>query len=54
MAKQDRDQAFRADNIQQRADDAPVYISFDIDGPDPAFAPGTGAPVATTNVVGHL
>ena len=22
----------------------PVYISFDIDGVDPAFAPGTGTP----------
>ena len=28
-----------------RAGDAPVYISFDIDGLDPAFAPGTGTPV---------
>jgi len=26
--------------------DAPVYISFDIDCLDPAFAPGTGTPVA--------
>ncbi|AUX19598.1 agmatinase [Sorangium cellulosum] len=25
--------------------DAPVYLSFDIDGIDPAFAPGTGTPV---------
>jgi guanidinopropionase len=24
--------------------DAPVYVSFDIDGLDPAFAPGTGTP----------
>jgi agmatinase len=24
---------------------APVYVSFDIDGIDPAFAPGTGTPV---------
>lgn len=29
-----------------RAGDAPVYLSFDIDGLDPAFAPGTGTPVA--------
>ena len=29
-----------------RAGDAPVYISFDVDGMDPAFAPGTGTPVA--------
>ncbi len=31
--------------IKQRAGDAPVYISFDIDCLDPAFAPGTGTPV---------
>jgi len=34
------------DIIKERAGDAPVYISFDIDGLDPAFAPGTGTPVA--------
>ncbi|MCC6791688.1 MAG: agmatinase [Thermomicrobiales bacterium] len=28
----------------ERAGDRPVYISFDIDGVDPAFAPGTGTP----------
>lgn len=28
-----------------RADGAPVYLSFDIDALDPAFAPGTGTPV---------
>ena len=28
-----------------RAADSPVYISFDIDGLDPAYAPGTGTPV---------
>lgn len=32
--------------IVERCGDAPVYISFDIDGLDPAFAPGTGTPVA--------
>lgn len=32
--------------IIERAGDAPVYISFDIDCLDPAFAPGTGTPVA--------
>lgn len=32
--------------IMDRAGDAPLYISFDIDGLDPAFAPGTGTPVA--------
>jgi len=31
--------------IKQRAGDSPTYISFDIDGLDPAFAPGTGTPV---------
>lgn len=33
------------DVIRERAGDAPVYISFDIDGLDPAYAPGTGTPV---------
>lgn len=32
--------------VRTRAGDAPVYISFDVDGMDPAFAPGTGTPVA--------
>lgn len=31
--------------VKARAGDAPVYLSFDIDGLDPAFAPGTGTPV---------
>jgi agmatinase len=26
--------------------DGPVYVSFDVDGLDPAFAPGTGTPEA--------
>ena len=33
------------DIIKKRAGDTPLYISFDIDGLDPAFAPGTGTPV---------
>ncbi len=33
------------DVVRSRAGDAPVYISFDIDGLDPAYAPGTGTPV---------
>ena len=33
------------DVVCTRASDAPVYLSFDIDGLDPAFAPGTGTPV---------
>jgi agmatinase len=31
--------------VVERAGDAPVYLSFDIDALDPAFAPGTGTPV---------
>ena len=30
--------------VREQIGDAPVYISFDIDGLDPAFAPGTGTP----------
>jgi len=32
--------------ICARVGDAPAYLSFDIDCLDPAFAPGTGTPVA--------
>ena len=31
--------------IKQRVGDLPVYLTFDIDCIDPAFAPGTGTPV---------
>ena len=31
--------------IRARVGDAPVYVTFDIDCLDPAFAPGTGTPV---------
>lgn len=31
--------------VRKRAGDTPLYLSFDIDGLDPAFAPGTGTPV---------
>ena len=34
------------DVIRERAGDIPLYISFDVDGLDPAFAPGTGTPVS--------
>lgn len=34
-----------ADHVRKTVGDAPVYLSFDIDGLDPAFAPGTGTPV---------
>jgi agmatinase len=33
-----------ADKARQVAGDGPVYLSFDIDSLDPAFAPGTGTP----------
>ena len=31
--------------VRERAGGSPVYMSFDVDGMDPAFAPGTGTPV---------
>jgi agmatinase len=34
------------ERIRERAGDAPVYVSVDIDVLDPAFAPGTGTPEA--------
>ncbi|MCB1494943.1 MAG: agmatinase [Bauldia sp.] len=34
------------DRIRNRVGDHPVYCTFDIDCLDPAFAPGTGTPVA--------
>lgn len=34
-----------AEKIRQNAGDAPVYITFDVDGIDPAYTPGTGTPV---------
>lgn len=34
-----------AEEIRQNAGDAPVYITFDVDGIDPAYTPGTGTPV---------
>ncbi|PWK62616.1 agmatinase [Roseicyclus mahoneyensis] len=34
-----------AADLKARVEDRPVYLSFDIDGLDPAFAPGTGTPV---------
>ena len=33
-----------AEQVLQRVDDTPVYLSIDIDVLDPAFAPGTGTP----------
>ncbi|HEY8086378.1 MAG TPA: arginase family protein [Polyangiaceae bacterium] len=34
-----------AQNIVACAGERPVYVTFDVDGVDPAFAPGTGTPV---------
>ena len=34
-----------AEEIREVVGDLPVYVTFDIDGIDPAFAPGTGTPV---------
>lgn len=34
-----------ADEVRERVRGFPVYLSFDIDALDPAFAPGTGTPV---------
>src|SRR5690606_18821560 len=34
------------DTAVARAGDGPVYVTFDIDALDPAFAPGTGTPEA--------
>jgi agmatinase len=33
------------DQIKKRVGDLPIYLTVDIDGLDPAFAPGTGTPV---------
>lgn len=35
-----------ADKVRAIVGDNPVYLSFDIDALDPAFAPGTGTPVS--------
>jgi guanidinobutyrase len=32
------------DQVRARVGEGPVYVSFDIDGLDPSFAPGTGTP----------
>ena len=32
--------------VRERAGDAPLYLTFDVDGLDPSCAPGTGTPVA--------
>ena len=45
MAANDLSAQTIAEQIQARVGDLPVYITFDIDCLDPAFAPGTGTPV---------
>jgi len=40
----ERNPAETAEHIQQVVGDGAVYLSFDIDALDPAFAPGTGTP----------
>lgn len=32
------------EEVREQMGDAPVYLSFDIDGLDPSFAQGTGTP----------
>jgi agmatinase len=34
-----------AQEVRDRLGEGPVYVSFDVDAVDPAFAPGTGTPV---------
>lgn len=41
----ERSAAVLVEQIKQRVGDHPVYLTFDIDCLDPAFAPGTGTPV---------
>ncbi|KPH93229.1 agmatinase [Pseudoalteromonas porphyrae] len=45
MAANDLSAQSIAEQILARVGDLPVYITFDIDCLDPAFAPGTGTPV---------
>ncbi len=44
-AVHERGPAAAAARVKEIVGLAPVYLSFDIDGLDPAFAPGTGTPV---------
>lgn len=45
MAANDLSAQSIAEQIKARVGDLPVYVTFDIDCLDPAFAPGTGTPV---------
>jgi agmatinase len=40
-----RGMASIAQEVRERLGSGPVYVSFDVDAVDPAFAPGTGTPV---------
>ena len=42
------------EEVREQLGDGPVYVSFDIDGLDPSFAPGTGTPEigGLTNIQG--
>jgi agmatinase len=44
-AVHERGPADCARQIREILGDRPVYVTFDIDGLDPAYAPGTGTPV---------
>ncbi|MTI18065.1 agmatinase [Rhodobacteraceae bacterium RKSG542] len=43
-----------SEEIRRRVGDTPVYISFDIDCLDPAYAPGTGTPVVGGPTTGEV
>ncbi|HTO95427.1 MAG TPA: agmatinase [Myxococcales bacterium] len=42
---EDRGMGAVALEVRERLGEGPVYVSFDVDAVDPAFAPGTGTPV---------
>jgi agmatinase len=44
-ALEDRGVRAIAEEIRTSVGDLPVYVTFDVDGVDPAYAPGTGTPV---------
>jgi agmatinase len=47
-----------ARRVRDRVGDAPLFLSFDVDVLDPAFAPGTGTPevggLGTREALGYL
>jgi arginase family enzyme len=42
----DKGVGFVIDKIHEVVGDGPTYVSFDVDGLDPIYAPGTGTPEA--------